>query len=120
MPIKKTNQFGKINISNEAIASVAADSVLECYGVVGISKKTSIHEAIIEILKRGNFSDGVFVSQDSKNNVYVDVYVSVAYDVKITEVLREVQNRVKYILEKTFEVKVKKVNVYAQSLKKVD
>lgn len=119
MAVKKNTQYGSINISNEAIASVVADAVLECYGIVGIAKKSSIHETIIEILKRGSYSNGIFVAQD-KNFVSIDLYVVVAYNVKITEVLGEVQKRVKYVAEKTFGIKVKAVNVFAQSLKKVD
>ena len=40
--VKTKTKFGSINISNDAIASVAADAVLQCYGVVGVAKKNSI------------------------------------------------------------------------------
>lgn len=119
MNIKKQTKYGAINISNEAIASVVVDALSSCYGVVGIAKKSSLHETIIEILKKGSFSEGVFVSKDKKG-VLVDIYLVVAYDVKITEVLLEVQKRVKYVLMKTFNFKNLKVNVYAHSLKKVN
>lgn len=119
MAIKRNTKFGTINISNEAIASVASDAVLECYGIVGLVKKNSIHETIIEILKRGNYSNGIFISQD-RNSVSISIYVVVAHDIKITEILSEVQKKVKYIVEKTFGIKVKNVNVFAQSLAKED
>ncbi len=119
MPIKKKTKYGAIDISNEAIASTVADAIASCYGVVGIAKKSSTHEAIIELLKNGSFSEGVFVSQD-KRTVSIDLYIVIAFDVKITEVLFEVQKRVKYIVKKTFNIDVKYVNVYATSLKKVN
>ncbi len=119
MPVKRNTKYGGILISNEAIANVVADAVLSCYGVVGISKRSSTHEAIIEILKNGSFSQGVFVKQE-KNKVSIDLYVVIAFDVKITEVLFEIQKRVKYCVSKTFNVDVFKVNVYAHSLKKVN
>ncbi len=119
MPVKRNTKYGGIIITNEAIASVVADAVLSCYGVVGIAKKSSTHEAIIEILKNGSFSEGVFVKQD-KTKVSIDLYVVIAFDVKITEILFEIQKRVKYLVNKTFKVDVYKVNVYAQSLKKVN
>lgn len=119
MAVKTKTQFGVINITNEAIASVTADAVLQCYGVVGIAKKSALHEKLSEILKDKAFSQGVFVKQDRKV-VEIDIYVFVSYDVKITEVLCEIQKRVKYLIEKTFEIKVKKVNVFAQGIKRID
>ncbi len=119
MPVKRITKYGGILISNEAIADTVADAVLSCYGVVGIARRSSKHEAIIEILKKGSFSQGVFVKQD-KNKVSIDLYVVVAFDVKITEVLFEIQKRVKYLVAKTYKVDVYKVNVYAHSLKKVN
>lgn len=119
MAIKTKTKFGAITISNDAIASVAADAVLQCYGIVGIGRKNSLNNTIVEILKKGSFTQGVIASQD-KNLITIDLYVVVAFDVKITEVLCEVQKRVKYVLEKTFETKVKSVNVFAQNLKRID
>ena len=119
MTIETKTKYGSISISNEAIADVASDAVLSCYGVVGIAKRNSLRETIIEIAKKGNFSQGIFVSQD-KRNVTIDLYVVIAYDVKITEVLLEVQKRVKYIVSKTFNLSIKKINVFAHSLKKVN
>ena len=119
MSIEKKTKYGAIDIANEAIASTVADALTSCYGVVGIARKSATHEAIIEILKNGSFSQGVFVSQDKKS-VSIDLYVVVAFDVKITEVLHEVQKRVKYVVKKIYNIDVKFVNAYAQSLKKVN
>ena len=118
MALNKKTALGGISISNKAIASVVASATMECYGVVGLAAKTAVHEKIYDLLKKDNYSKGVFVTKDLKS-FSIDVYVAVAYDVKITEVLREVQKRVKYVVEKQFEVKIKAVNVFAQTLKKV-
>lgn len=118
MGVKTKTKFGSIDISNEAIATTIADTVLACYGVVGLAKKSSVSDKVVYMLKKGNFSEGVIVSQD-KTSVTIDVYLIVAYDVKITEVLREVQKRVKFITKKAFALDVKKANIYAHSLKKV-
>jgi hypothetical protein len=39
-----------------------------------------------------------------KSGYEVDVYLVVAYGVKITEVVSEVQKKVQYVLEKTFQI----------------
>ena len=119
MAIKTKTQYGMINITNEAVASITADAVLSCYGVVGIAKKSALHEVLSEVLKSKSFSQGIFVKQDKKN-IDIDVYVYISFDVKITEVLCEIQKRVRYVVEKSFDIKVKKVNVFAQGIKRID
>lgn len=120
MTIKKKNNLGQIQISNEAIASVVADAALECYGVVGLANKTALRNKISKILTKKEYSKGVIAYQDPKNAISISLYIVIAYGCKVTEVLSEVQKKVKYVLEKTFDSKVKKVNVYAQSLLKVE
>ena len=46
--------------------------------------------------------------------------IIVALGVKVTEILRSVQKEVKYVVESTFDIKVDKVNIFVQDLKKVD
>lgn len=119
MALSKKTSLGEISISNKAIASVVADAALECYGVVGLSAKTALHEKINELLKRNDFEKGVLVYKGRKT-YNIDLFLVVAFDVKITEVLHEVQKKVKYVVEKKFGVTIESVNVYAQLLKKVD
>lgn len=119
MSIKKKNTLGEIHISNEAIASVVADSTLECYGVVGIASKGDIKEKIYKLLTKKEYSKGIF-AQQTNNEIVVSVYIVVAFGCKVTEVLSQVQKKVKYVLEKTFETKVKQVNVYVQALQRID
>ena len=38
----------------------------------------------------------------------LDVYIVVSYGVKISEVVHEVQTRIKYVLEKSLELEFKK------------
>lgn len=118
MALSKKTALGGISISNKAIASVVASATMECYGVVGLAAKTAVHEKIYDLLKKDDYAKGVFVSNDLKS-FSIDLYLVIASDVKITEVLREVQKRVKFVVEKQFEVKIKAVNVFAQSLKRV-
>lgn len=40
-----------------------------------------------------------------------------SHGVKISEIVYEVQQRVKYMLEKSLELEFKKVNVYVQDVK---
>lgn len=116
MTIDKQTPYGGINISMEAIGAIAGSAAMECYGVVGLSSKNSIRENINDLLKRESYYKGVS-PRKTKDGFAVDIYIIVAYGVKITEVVAEVQKRVKYVLEKTFDIKFKSINVYVQGLK---
>ena len=42
------------------------------------------------------------------------------YGIKMTEVLREVQKKVKYVVESTLDVNVESVNVYVQGVRGIE
>lgn len=119
MKIDKKTPYGGIDISIEAIATVAGNAAIECYGVVGLSCKRSIKETQPEILGPEDFFKGVIATKN-KNLFDVNLYIICAYGTKITEVVSEVQKRVKYVLETTFSIKFHAVNVYVQGLKDIN
>jgi len=49
---------GKIEVSPRAIASIAAEAVLSCYGVVGMSADT-LRDEVAEILQRDSSHRGI-------------------------------------------------------------
>lgn len=116
MSISKNTQYGTINITIDAIASLAGGVVSECYGVVGMASQKFVKDGIAELLKKENYSKGVVVKQKD-NELQLDLYIIVSHGVKISEVVKEVQTRVKYVLEKTLELEFKKVNIFVQDVK---
>ena len=118
MDIDKKNQYGSINITLDAVAAVAGNAATECYGVVGMSSKRSIKEEINELLKKENYSKGIIVKKN-KEGLEVDVYIVVGYGLRITEIVSAVQKKVKYELERTFDIKFSAINVYVQGVKNI-
>ena len=119
MAVNKSTDYGKITITNNAIATVVGDAAMECYGVLGIVNRNSIRQKISELLKRGHYLNGIKVVSGNEK-IEITLNIAVAYGVKVTEVLREVQKKVKYVVEKTLGVNVSKVNVYALDLKVIE
>ena len=106
---KKTN----IEISLKDISGYIGDICCETYGVLGL---VSSKNPIDVILKREKYSEGIGVYKiGSKYNV--DIHLTVAYGVKITEVASEVSNRILYFLNKRFGSLFNKVNVYVEELR---
>ena len=116
MSISKSTQYGNIEISIDAIASLAGGVVTECYGVVGMASQKFLKDGIAELLKKETYAKGVVVRQ-KEDHLELDLYIVVSHGVKISEIVYEVQQRVKYMLEKSLELEFKKVNVYVQDVK---
>lgn len=116
MPINRKTKFGQINISDNAIASLAGTTVNECYGIVGMISKNYLVDGYSALLKKENYSKGVVI-KDRKEGIQIDVYVVISYGVKISEVIIGLQQRVKYSLENTLNIDIDSVNVHVEGIR---
>ena len=116
MAVKIQTSSGIIEISNEVIATVVGGAATDVFGIVGMASKKQIKDNINEILRKENYSHGVVVRQE-ENGIAVDVYTIVSYGTKISEVSRNVQEKVKYNLETMLGVSANSVNVFVQGVR---
>ncbi|MGX7196259.1 Asp23/Gls24 family envelope stress response protein [Enterococcus olivae] len=116
MAVKIKTSSGTIEISNEVIATVVGGAATDVFGIVGMASKKQIKDNINEILRKENYSRGVVVRQE-ENGIAVDVYTIVSYGTKISEVSRNVQEKVKYNLETMLGVAANSVNVFVQGVR---
>ena len=116
MAVKMMTQNGLIEMSNDVIATVVGGAATDVFGIVGMASKKQIKDNIDEILRKENYSKGVVVRQE-ENGVAVDVYTIVSYGTKISEVSRNVQEKVKYNLETMLGVTANLVNVFVQGVR---
>ena len=65
MSINQKTPYG-IDISMEAIASVAGKAASECYGVVGLASKNSLRDNISELLRVEDYVQGVYAKKQKK------------------------------------------------------
>jgi uncharacterized alkaline shock family protein YloU len=108
-------RLGRIEVLPAAIASLASQVVLECYGVVGMATK-DLASGIVEILQPSSHRRGVEVNiQDDR--IMIDLYVVIEYGTRIATVARNIQSVVKYTVEKALGVPVVAVNVHVQDLR---
>ena len=67
MPVTTSNTYGKISISDEAIAKVAAHAALECYGIVEMVSRT-LKDSVSQLLRRESGGKGVKVTTSGSLN----------------------------------------------------
>lgn len=112
----ENHRRGKIEISPIAIASIASQAVLECYGVVGMAPRTLRNELAEILLPGDSHRRGVEVKL-VENHIVIDLYVIIEYGVRVSEVAHNIMESVKFNVEKTLGVPVAEVNVHVQGLR---
>ena len=109
MSVNTSNVYGKISISDSAIAKVAKNAALECYGIVDtVSRRLT--ESISELIKNQPDGRGVKIVTNG-DRIYIDVNVISKYGVSINAVAESLKEGVKYKVEKFTGMIVDTVNV---------
>lgn len=109
MSVNTSNVFGKISISDEAIAKVAANATMECYGIVGTASRR-VADSFSELLNKPSLNRGIKVVTNG-DRIYIDVHVVVKYGVSINAVAESLKEAVKYKVERFTGMIVDTVNV---------
>ena len=108
------NELGSIQIQKDAIASIARQSTLQSYGVVGLAPKDLL-ENIRQLFKK-DAKYGVEVDYDH-DGLVLDLYIVVEYGTRIKTITSSVSNSVKYNVEKTVGLPVRRINVHVRGLR---
>jgi len=116
MTIQLDNQFGKISVSDDCIATIAGSAAMECYGLVGMASRNGLKDGIAVLLRRDNWTKGVEITQIDKG-VCINLYIIVSYGTKISEVANNIRARVKYVLNDVVGLDVREVNIFVQDVR---
>ncbi|MCI5775595.1 MAG: Asp23/Gls24 family envelope stress response protein [Aerococcus sp.] len=119
MTARIDSQYGEIGIDNDVISKVVGIATTGNYGVVGMVSKNQIKDGIQNILGFDNYSKGVVINHDD-DKIIVEVYVTVEFGTKISEICRNVQRSVKYDLQRYLGIQANVVNVYVQGIRVTD
>jgi len=110
LTVDTNNYYGKITISNGAMAVVAGFAALECYGVVDLVSK-NIKDNIIDFIKQQPYSKGIHIS-NVDNRIIIDIYCILKYGVSLSAVAESLKKSVKYKVENFTGMIVENVNVH--------
>jgi uncharacterized alkaline shock family protein YloU len=109
MALATSNIYGRITISDDAVAAVAAYAATECYGVAElISNRFS--DIIADLLKKTKYGKGVRVIT-SDNRVFLSVYVTLKQDVNAESVKESLRKAIIYYVESFTGMRVKSVDI---------
>jgi len=108
--LTQSRQWGRIEVFPSAVAAIAGHAAMRCYGISGTAGR-GLRDGFAELLRRENVDKGVDVVQ-SDEGLVIDVYV-----IRISEVAHNLQETVKFEVERSVNVHVLKVNVNVQGVR---
>ena len=111
--MEKMTKNVKKNIDDKTIRNEIVAIAKDCYGIFDVEEQQNISD--LTKIKKGN-EEAVFLRRHADGSYTIDVYLILASDVKITEILRSTQKTIKYSLEKEFGLQVRQLNVFAESI----
>ena len=116
--MREDSALGKMEVSPKAIASIAAEAVMSCYGIVGMAP-AKLGNGIAELLTGDSLHRGIEVKLVN-GRIVIDLYVIVEYGTRISEVAQNVMQSVKFSMESSLGMSVSEVNVHVQGLRVSD
>ena len=108
-----SSPLGNITISSDVVAQIVGHTVLECYGVVGMSARGRVGR----LLARDRLTQGVEVGE-SEGRVTIDVGVVVEYGLNLAEVAATIRSRVRYEVERLSGLPVASVEVHIRDVRR--
>jgi len=107
-----TTPLGRISISSDAIAHIAARAVARCYGVVGMSARGRVPR----LLTRDRERQGVEIGRDG-DSVSIGLHVVVEHGLNLAEVAATIRSQVGYEVERITGLRIAAVDVHIDDVK---
>src|SRR6185503_1896025 len=112
----ETTNLGRIEISPQAIATLASQATLQSYGVVGMAPKNVVDGLANALRMMKDPRQGVEVVVNGED-ITINLYIIVEYGTRIASVATSVTNSVRFSVEKSLGLPVGDVNVHVQGLR---
>ncbi len=117
--IKLENNLGIIEISEKYFSSIICKEISSCFGVADIAVNNAPRKGVRAIFDKFRHagSNGIVVRKDG-NGLSVDLHIIVTYGLNISATVKSIVNRVRYTVEQSTTLEVKRVNVFVDGMVK--
>jgi len=121
--IRLENQLGLIEVTPEYFNEIIGTAVTDCFGVAGMGRQTMRNKwgnALLRRLNRPPFNHhGVRVYRDG-SGLMVDLHIVIIHGLNISAIVRSIINKVCFTMEESLGLKVHRVNVFVDGMKKAE
>lgn len=113
------NEYGRVIIGSEVIATYAGSVAVECFGIVGMAA-VNVKDGIVRLLKKDYLTHGINVAIDENNEIIIDFHVIISYGVSISTVTDNLISTVRYRVEEFTGMHIKKINIFVEGVRVID
>ena len=114
--VKVENHLGSIDISSEYLTSLIGHTVTNCFGVVQMNS-FGPKQGILSVLNKNSAIDKGVIIRQNKDNLIIDLHITVSYGVNISAIVDSIINKVRYAVEEEADLTVLKINVFIDGMK---
>ncbi len=115
MALQTSNIYGKIVVSDEAVALVIKKVAVECYGVAELVSRR-LSDSVLMLFNKEPVSKGIkLVTLD--NRIFIDIYCLIADGVNVEAVVASLKSSVIYHVEHFTGMRVKSVDVHVVGMR---
>lgn len=107
--------LGRIYLSEDVIATMAGVACTECPGIVGMAS-SRLQDGLADLLGRESLSKGVQVLLEG-DSCEILLYIVVGYGTRISEIAKNVSDKVRYVVETQTGLTVRAVHIRVQGVK---
>ena len=94
---------------------IEAPAASYCFGVKGMAAR-SVTDGLYHLLRKESMGKGVRVEFHPNKSISIDLHIMVDNGVNLATVGSSIISEVRYVVEKSTDTKVRKVNVYIDSM----
>ena len=113
------NEYGKVVIAGDVIATYAGSVAVECFGIVGMAA-VNMKDGIVKLLKKDYLTHGINVTVSDRDEITIDFHVIISYGVSINTVSDNLIDTVKYRVEEFTGMRMKKINIFVEGVRVID
>ena len=113
--IRQNNENGSVNVSTSVYVDIAGTAASHCFGVTGMAAR-SVTDGVYHLLRKESMGKGVRVEFHDDNTISIDLHIMVDHGVNLNAVGSSIISEVRYVVENTTGTKIRKVNVYIDSV----
>lgn len=106
---------GQICVSSGVYTNIAGMAASNCFGVKGMAVR-SVTDGLVHLLRREAMSKGVRVDFRPDGSIDIDLHIIVDHGVNLRAVADSIVSEVRYVVQKTTETEVHRVNVFIDSM----
>lgn len=113
------NEYGRVVIGSEVIATYAGSVAVECFGIVGMAA-VNVKDGIVRLLKKDYLTHGINVVIEENNEITINFHVIISYGVSISTVTENLISTVRYRVEEFTGMHIKNINIFVEGVRVID